>query len=40
MDKTAKRQHGKTARKPIPYFCELDIYQDALAAEDSPIRFR
>ena len=40
MDETAKRRHGKTARKRIPYFRDLDIYQDALAAEDSPIRSR
>ena len=40
MDETAKRRHGKTARKPIAYFCDLDIYQNALAAEDSPIRSR
>ncbi len=40
MDQRAKQRHGKTARKPIAYFRDLDIYQNALAAEDSPIRSR
>ena len=40
MHETAKRRHSKTARKPISYFRDLDIYQNALAAEDSRIRSR
>jgi hypothetical protein len=40
MDETAKRRHGKTARKPVSYFRDLDTYQNALAAEDSPIHSR
>ena len=37
----AKRRDGKTVRKPIRYFRDLDVYQNALATglrADSPIR--
>jgi len=31
VDETAKRRGGETERKPIRYFRDLDIYQNALA---------
>ena len=37
MDETATRQNGA---KTDPVFRDLDIYENALAAEDSPIRSR
>jgi four helix bundle protein len=32
VDETARRRNGETARKAIRHFCDLDVYQNALAA--------
>jgi four helix bundle protein len=32
MDETAKRRDGETPRKLIRHFCDLEVYQNALAA--------
>ena len=32
MDETAKRRNDETARKPVRYFRDLNVYQNALAA--------